>query len=105
MTHTFSSTIVRVTKSLKDKSLISPCTQSSGSGNGSITIVMSSIPGPDDDEARAAVLEVETFLLRQRINHQLNVTDHRNVTSPRTPLLEQRAYATLANFSAEGGAL
>ncbi len=80
-------------------------TQTGGNGNGSnITVAPSSIPGPDDDEPKSAVLEAEAFLLRQRINTFLNVTDHRNEMKPRKPLREQRAYATLAIFG-EGGAM
>ncbi len=79
-------------------------TQIGGNGNGSIIIVASSIPNSDDDEPQAAVLEAEAYLLRQRIAHLLNVTDHRNGMKPRTPLREQRAYATLAIFG-EGGVM
>ena len=79
-------------------------TQTGGSGNGSSIPFAPSILGPDDDEPYTLVHEAEAFLLRQRINHFLNVTDHCNEMNPRPPLHEQRAYATLTIFG-EGGAV
>jgi len=79
-------------------------TQVGGNGNGGHITPVTLITGSDDNEPRAAVLEAEAYLLRQRINTVLNVTDQRNEMKPRTPLREQRGYATLAIFG-EGGAL
>lgn len=105
MTHTFSSTIVRAAWLLEDKPLILPRTQSSGSGDGGIITASPSVPGPEDDEPRAIVIEAEKLLLRQLINRLLNVTEHHNATKPRTPLREQHGHATLDIFGAEGGAI
>jgi len=80
-------------------------TQTGGNGNGNIIIVAPSIPGPDDDEPRAVVLEAEALLIRQRITRLINVTTSRNEMKPRTPLREQRAYDTLSIFGDEGGVL
>ncbi len=79
-------------------------TQVGGSGNGGICTAAPSMTRPDDDDPKAAVLEAEAYLLRQRISQLLIVTDHRNGMKPRTPLREQRAYATLAIFG-EGGVM
>lgn len=79
-------------------------TQTGGNGNGGRITNAIAIIGSDDDESRVAVLAAEAFLIRQRINHLLNVTDQCNEINPRTPLREQRAYATFAIFG-EGGAV
>lgn len=52
-------------------------TQVGGNGNGGRITATPSVPGPEDDEPRAVVLQAEAFLIRQRITHLLIVTDHR----------------------------
>ena len=54
-----------------------PPTQVGGSGNGNIITVAPSISRPDDDEPRAAVVEAEAYLLRQRITQLLVGNDKR----------------------------
>jgi len=82
-------------------------TQVGGSGNGNIITVAASISRPDDDEPRAAVVEAEAYLLRQRITHLLaNVTNLRHEMNLRPSLREQRAHA-IPDFDIfeEGGAM
>ncbi len=80
-------------------------TQVGGNGNGGIITAAFSTTKPEDDEPRTAVLEAEAYLLRQRINHLLIVTDHWNDIIPPQHLREQRGHATLAIFGEEGGAM
>ena len=75
-------------------------TQTGGSGNGSTTST-SSISSSGDENSRL-VAAIEAYLLRQRIDSLLIVTDQCNVSL--IPLREQRAYATLDTFD-DGGAV